>query len=709
MPELNYNISFTAEVGALRQLEKQLIQQIIQAKAAGKSWSDYATQLGAVQGRLDKISFFKRAGAEMMQFASRIPGVGAVMTALNGAAGAASVAFLGVSAALGVAAKALREFSAYEREVFTVDAALANRGLLSKETSARMTELASKMQDLTAIDDSEWLRVITTLTKFGADTSKMDQYIETVENLAGLLGGDLQQAAGLFARAMNGSFEMLSKYGIHVREDGTQTEKLADLMLQAARGAGILRAQADSLSGRMAALKNNLADAMKTLGGALAVRMSGFLTTLADSTKAFAQFLGAPAVNSGLSNRPVLRSADSSAIEKSLADNISASAEWLKKFNTEAERRVTLIRQAAEGEKALADAQLENQLAKLKAQNLPLEQEAKRELELREQARQKKLGAEQRADVETLQELSKRIQVGALGALVLRQKESTAKEQAQQRAALDAEAKPLFERQKAVKGWIAHLEAVQSETLPPDSPMEDKRKLELTKKAAAEELVNKKKELADLDAKIEAINKRAEPLPTVETAKGVANKSSAAAAEQEKRVAADKEQFRATQERINAREQVSKLESDTEKTKSDAETDKVRKRQAASRADLEDTLAAAEAEKRGNKESQRAAEERIKLRRYEKEAKEAGIEKPMDYARQRVAAERQQEKTGPGRGPAPLILSSWQRMGALGGLLQGAAPDPARRSADALDEIKKQLAKGVNVLNQPKTTGAVAQ
>jgi len=67
------------------------------------------------------------------------------------------------------------------------------------------------------------------------------------------------------------------------------------------------------------------------------------------------------------------------------------------------------------------------------------------------------------------------------------------------------------------------------------------------------------------------------------------------------------------------------------------------------------------------------------------------------------------EKTKPGRGPAPFILSSWQRMGALGGLLPGAAADPARRSADALDEIKKQLAKGVNVLNQPKTTGAVAQ
>jgi len=71
--------------------------------------------------------------------------------------------------------------------------------------------------------------------------------------------------------------------------------------------------------------------------------------------------------------------------------------------------------------------------------------------------------------------------------------------------------------------------------------------------------------------------------------------------------------------------------------------------------------------------------------------------------------ETKQEKTKPDRGPEPLILSSWQRMGALGGLLQGAAPDPARRSADALDEIKKRLDKGINVLNQPKTTGAVAQ
>lgn len=237
--ELNYKISITAETRVLRQLEVDLQRQIILAQQTGKSYADLARQLSQVQMRQDQLGMFNRLKGEALNFAQEIPGVGRVMSALNGATGAASLAFLGFSATLTAAVKSLQEFAAAQRNVAALDAVLAQNGQLTDEYRERLQELAGQLQRTTAIADDQWVAVLTKLTQFGANPGNIERYAAAVKNLAGIVG-DVDTAATLVSRALQGNFEMFSRYGISVGEAGSQTEKLDNLMRQLAqRGGGV--------------------------------------------------------------------------------------------------------------------------------------------------------------------------------------------------------------------------------------------------------------------------------------------------------------------------------------------------------------------------------------------------------------------------------------------------------------------------------------
>jgi hypothetical protein len=165
------------------------------------------------------------------------------------------------TAAVKLAGRAMREFAAKQEAVASLDQALRNAGQATHAYRQELQALAGELQLATAIGDEAWYGVFETLTKFGSTPDKIREHTEAVKNLAGVTGMDIQSAAALFARAMQGNTSMLSRYGITVDDSLSKTEKLDALMQQlAARGAGILEAKAQTLSGQLQNLQNNIGD-----------------------------------------------------------------------------------------------------------------------------------------------------------------------------------------------------------------------------------------------------------------------------------------------------------------------------------------------------------------------------------------------------------------------------------------------------------------
>lgn len=221
----------------------------------------------------------------------KIPGLaGMASGALGTMAGGAGL----VGAAFVAAAKAVKEFSQAQEEVAKLDAALGRTGKLTDEYRERLQELAGQLQKTTSIADDEWLSVLTKLVQFGSTPESIGMDVEAVKNLAGLVG-DLGTATTLYSRALQGNYQAFSRYGIVVSEAASQTEKLSELQQQLAnRGGGQLEARAESLNGRLKAIKNSLGDILEGLGQHIskAFRLGEILEFVGGGFEAWAEAIG---------------------------------------------------------------------------------------------------------------------------------------------------------------------------------------------------------------------------------------------------------------------------------------------------------------------------------------------------------------------------------------------------------------------------------
>lgn len=205
-------------------------------------------------------------GDTLKKLVADVPGI-------NGALGALATGAAAIGTAFAAASKAVSEFAGAQQGVARLDAALARAGQLTDEYRERLQDLASELSKATAIADDEWLSVLTKLTQFGANPKTIGMDVEAVKNLAGVVG-DLETAAGMYAKALQGNFQAFSRYGIVVGEAGTQTEKLNLLWSQLARiGGGQLEAKAESLAGKFEYLKLQMGEVMEAVGGGIAKQL----------------------------------------------------------------------------------------------------------------------------------------------------------------------------------------------------------------------------------------------------------------------------------------------------------------------------------------------------------------------------------------------------------------------------------------------------
>lgn len=257
---LDIIIRTPADLSGARAVEEALQRDILKAQLLGQTFDDAAQKLVRVQSQI-RAAEGAAGGGGLNPLGKGLSGV-ANRGAAEATGDAASLRTSGIAAAgaalaaVGsVATKAVREFAEAQAAIFALDTALARQGLLTEDYRVKLQALAGTLEQTTAIADEKWLGVLTKLSQAGFDSTIIEQSIETVKNLAGAIGGDIEQAGQIFIKAMQGNTDGLRRYGIVVEESSDKTERFKRISEEAAtRGGGQLEARAKTLGGQLDAV-----------------------------------------------------------------------------------------------------------------------------------------------------------------------------------------------------------------------------------------------------------------------------------------------------------------------------------------------------------------------------------------------------------------------------------------------------------------------
>jgi len=176
-----------------------------------------------------------------------------------------------VTTAFGLAIKAVREFAGQELGEADVTSALKAMGQYTDQYRDRLIALSNTYQTTTGIADDFWLKSLGQLTRFGMNAGNVDKVSEALKNLTGLMDGNIDTATDALAKALQGEFAMFSRFGIVVEKSGDDIKDLDNIINAInTKGAGLLEARANTLSGKWTALKNQANEVFEAVGSKLA-------------------------------------------------------------------------------------------------------------------------------------------------------------------------------------------------------------------------------------------------------------------------------------------------------------------------------------------------------------------------------------------------------------------------------------------------------
>lgn len=204
-------------------------------------------------------------------------GAGSLGGNLRGLMGAVAVGTLAADLVRGAMSKikeaigdVIKAAEEQERADTALRAALELTGRSIEGNLAHYKEYAAEIQRTTRFGDEQVQMaqaLLLQLTRL--DQQGMDRAIRGAVGLASVLGIDLQSAALMVAKAMEGNTAVLSRYGIRVNESLPPAEKQAQILEKLERFYGRATAEAQTFSGRMEQLKNVFGDAKEQIGSAL--------------------------------------------------------------------------------------------------------------------------------------------------------------------------------------------------------------------------------------------------------------------------------------------------------------------------------------------------------------------------------------------------------------------------------------------------------
>jgi hypothetical protein len=389
-------IQTKADLRALENTKAALERAIAAARAAGKDTSSLETQLANVTQTLASGSTRTDAAAQSTrkltsaktglkdvvgELTRRVPLLGQVLNFLTNPLGALVAGFTGLVAAM---RSFLSEAAKQEVATARLHQAMAQVGVLTGQSKRQYAELAGELQRTTGVADDEWLAALRTLTQFGSTPQSVGMDVEAVKNLAGLLDGDLRQAALLWGRALQGNFEMFTRYGLKVRENASDSERLLDIYEQLAiRGGGQLESMTKTMTGRWTTLKNATGDLAEEVGFLLdrAADLRGGVGLLATAAEVWGGWTakltdllgGKRDAVEGLTNSQGRHLATQEALarqEQQLAESVKAAKTALDEKARALDKLLALEERQRRLQDELADTDMAIALERLRAMNL---------------------------------------------------------------------------------------------------------------------------------------------------------------------------------------------------------------------------------------------------------------------------------------------------------------------------------------------------
>jgi len=161
----------------------------------------------------------------------------------------------------------------------------ASLRLTGREVSANVQhfkELASRIQNTTTFGDEAVLgaqALLVQMTRLNREG--LEQAIKGAIGLSSVLGTDLQSAALLVAKAVEGNTAVLTRYGIKIDENLSAEEKRRAVLEKLAAMYGRAEAETQTFAGTMAQLKNTIGDLAEEVGNAI-VKNEDFRRAIAE-------------------------------------------------------------------------------------------------------------------------------------------------------------------------------------------------------------------------------------------------------------------------------------------------------------------------------------------------------------------------------------------------------------------------------------------
>lgn len=201
----------------------------------------------------------------------------------------AAVAVTAAAAAIGFALKkAVSEATKQEDAVNRLNFALQSTGQFSQQASNDLQAFASQLQETTRFGDDAVLSAAALIQQLAAlDSKGLKRATQASADFAAFLGGDLESAASLVAKAIEGNVGVLGRYGIKVQQGATQAETLNNVLTALeSRFKGSAANQVNTFSGAMDQLANAFGDVFEEVGNVI-IQNPVIISLIKDTKAAF--------------------------------------------------------------------------------------------------------------------------------------------------------------------------------------------------------------------------------------------------------------------------------------------------------------------------------------------------------------------------------------------------------------------------------------
>ena len=269
---------------------------------------DVAVKLGLDSKEFNKN--IKNAEKELNRFDGSLNNSANAVKMLQGTLG--KLATAGAIIAIGkqiidYSAKSVQAFREQDRAIKSLNTALANSGVYTRDYSRHLRELSSEIQSFSNYGDEAVGKAIALGQAFSGNIKLTDELIRATVDYAAATETDLQTAFTLVGKSIGTSTNALARYGVSLEQNMSKEEKMRVITETLAQRFG---GSAQDMADKSVQLKNAIGDLAEEIGDVLnpAVEASQsvlikFVNWLKESIRSIKEFLAGAALATSEANK----------------------------------------------------------------------------------------------------------------------------------------------------------------------------------------------------------------------------------------------------------------------------------------------------------------------------------------------------------------------------------------------------------------------